>query len=204
MKHAKIARLTAGEPKITFEEMLIAIGDSLSDLAGSDNGEDWEDEDDEETKQGRRSDDDEPGWVMGTITNTVQQCMERFRQKQIKLDELTHLGCEDAAKYFCVRNERYGTSKLRVLAIVQPQTDDDAAAHAVTTFGELIKSLEIVPGISQMPQGTSRPGSTRIRLGSVMPQLNTSICGFEPTTEHDTSPLLKAKPVEPVSLYHCI
>jgi len=97
MMHAKIAGLTSSEPEKTFEEMLVAIGDSLSDLACSDNGEDGGDEDDEETVQGNLSEDDEPGWVMGTITKTVQQRMERFRQKQTMLDELTQLGWEDAA-----------------------------------------------------------------------------------------------------------
>ena len=52
--------------------MLVAIGDSQSDLASSDDGEDVEDEDDEETKQGKLSEDDEPGWEMGTITKSVQ------------------------------------------------------------------------------------------------------------------------------------
>jgi len=71
MKLAEIAGLTYREPKKMFEEMLVAIGDSLSDLASSDDGEDGEDEDDEETEQGKLSDNDEPGWVMGTITKTV-------------------------------------------------------------------------------------------------------------------------------------
>jgi len=65
---AEIAGLTFRESEMTFEEMLVAIGDSLSDLASSDAGEDWEDEDAEETEQGNLSEDDEPGWVMGTIT----------------------------------------------------------------------------------------------------------------------------------------
>jgi hypothetical protein len=51
--------------------MLVAIGESLSDLARSDDGEDGEDDDDEETDQVKLSDDDEPGWVMGTIAKTV-------------------------------------------------------------------------------------------------------------------------------------
>jgi hypothetical protein len=72
--------------------MLVAIGDSLSDLASPDDGEDGEDENDEETEQGKLSEDDEPGWVMGTITKTVQQCLERFRHKQMKLDELIQPG----------------------------------------------------------------------------------------------------------------
>ena len=79
MTQAEIAGLTSREPEKTFEEMLVAIGDSLSDLASSDDGEDGEEEDDEETEQGNLSEDDEPGWVMGTITKTVQQRMERFR-----------------------------------------------------------------------------------------------------------------------------
>jgi hypothetical protein len=65
--------------------MLVAIGDSLSDLASSDDGEDGEDENDEEAEQGKLSEDDKPGWVMGAITKMVQQRMERFQQKQMKL-----------------------------------------------------------------------------------------------------------------------
>jgi len=52
LTHAEIAGLTSREPEKMLEEMLIAIGDSLSDLASSDDGEDGEDEDDEETEQG--------------------------------------------------------------------------------------------------------------------------------------------------------
>jgi hypothetical protein len=83
MTHAEIAGLTSREPEKTFQEMLAAIGDSLSDLASSNDGENGEDEDDEDTEQGKLSDDDKPSWVMGTITKTVQQRMEMFRQKQI-------------------------------------------------------------------------------------------------------------------------
>jgi len=92
MKHAKIVGLMSSEPEKTFEEMLVAIGDSLSDLASSDGGEDGEDENDEETEQGNFSKDAKPSWVMGTITKTVQQRMERFRQKQMKLNEMTQPG----------------------------------------------------------------------------------------------------------------
>ena len=204
MTQAEIAGLTSREPEKTFEEMLVAIGDSLSDLASSDDGEDGEEEDDEETEQGNLSEDDEPGWVMGTITKTVQQRMERFRQKQMKLDELTQPGWEDAADYFRERDKKYGTTELRVPAVVQPQTMDDAPAPPPATFGELMESLDIVPGISQRPQGTSRPGSSHIRLGSVKPQSQLGIPSGEPAAEPDSSMLLKAKPVEPVSFYPCI
>jgi hypothetical protein len=61
MTHAEIAGLTSREPEMTFQEMLAAIGDSLSDLASSNDGEDGEHEDDEDTEQGKLSEDDEPG-----------------------------------------------------------------------------------------------------------------------------------------------
>jgi len=181
--------------------MLVAIGDSLSNLASSDDGEDGEDEDDEETEQGKLSEDDKPGWVMGTITKTVQQRMERFRQKQMKFDELTQPGWEDAADYFRERDKKYGTSELRVPAVVQQRTNDDAPPHPPTTFAELMESLDIIPGILE---GTSRPGSSHIWLGSVKPQSKSSIPSGEPAAEPDSSPLLKAQPVEPVSFYLCI
>jgi len=146
MKNAEITGLMNKEPKKPFEVMMVAIADSLSDLASSDDGEDGEIEE-EETEQGKQSEDDEPSWVMGTITKTVQQRMEKFRQKQMKLDELTQPRWEDAADYFREKDKVYGTSELMVAAVVQPQTDDDAAVPSPTTFGELMECLEIVPGI---------------------------------------------------------
>jgi len=92
--------LTNTEPEESFQEMMVAIWNSLSDLARSDDGENGEDKDDEESEQGQLSRDHEPGWVMATITKTIQQCMERFRQKQMKLDEMTQTGREDADDYF--------------------------------------------------------------------------------------------------------
>jgi len=68
------------EPEKSFEEMMAAIGDSLSDHASSDDGEDGEDEN-EETELGNLSEDDEPGWVMGTIFKSVLQRRESFRPK---------------------------------------------------------------------------------------------------------------------------
>jgi hypothetical protein len=61
--------------------MMLAIGDILSHIAIADDGEDGEDETDQETEQGMLSEDDKPGWVMGTIFKMVQHRMERFRQK---------------------------------------------------------------------------------------------------------------------------
>jgi hypothetical protein len=75
MTHAETAGLMSSEPEMRVEEMLVDIGARLSDLASYNNGEDGEEDDDEETEQGNLSEDDEPGWVMGTITKTVQPRM---------------------------------------------------------------------------------------------------------------------------------
>jgi hypothetical protein len=60
MTQAEIARMTSTELKQAFEEMLLAIGESVSDLASSDDAEDGEDEHDEETEQCKLRKDDEP------------------------------------------------------------------------------------------------------------------------------------------------
>ena len=203
MKHAEITGLTNKEPAKTFQEMMVGIRDSLSDLASSNDGEDGEYHN-EETQQGKLSEDDEPSWVMGTITKTVQQRMERFRQKRVKLNKLTPPGLEDAADYFRDRDNKYSTYELMVPAAVQPQTNDNAAVPTLTTFGELMECLQILLGISPMPRGTPRPGSSHMRLGSMKLQSNTSISSHQPAAERNLPPLLKFKPDEPVSFNPCI
>jgi len=69
--------------------MMVAIIDSLNNLASSNDGKEGEDDTDDKTEPGKLSKDDEPGWVMGTLSKTVLQCLERVREKQIKLDRLT-------------------------------------------------------------------------------------------------------------------
>jgi len=155
MTHAEIAGLTSRQPEKLFEVMLVSIGDCLSDLASSDHGEDGEAEDDEETVQGNLSEDEEPCWVMGTITKMGQHRMERIRQKQRKLVELTQPRWEDSAHYFREREKKYSTSELMVPAFVQLQTNDDAPAPPPATFGEPRENLDIVPGISRTLQRTS-------------------------------------------------
>jgi hypothetical protein len=127
--------------------------------------------------------------------------MERFRQKQMKFDELTQPGWKDVADYFPERDKKYGTSKLRVTAVVLPRTNDDTPPHPPTIFADLMESLDIVPGISER---SSQAGSSHLRLGSLKPQSKSSIPSGEPAAEPDSSPLLKAKPVEPVSFDPCI
>jgi len=74
---------TTRKSETTFEVMLnTTIGESLSDLASSDNEQDREDQEDgeEDTELSKLSDDDELGWVMGTISKTAQHHMQSFRQ----------------------------------------------------------------------------------------------------------------------------
>ena len=49
---------------------------------------------------------------MGTISKTVQHYMESFRQKQMRLDELTQPGWGDAANDFRERDMKYRTTEL--------------------------------------------------------------------------------------------
>jgi hypothetical protein len=193
MTQDEIAGLTSRLPEKMFEEMLVAIRDSRSDLANSENGEHGEDEDDEDTEQGNLNENDEPGWVIGTITKMVLQRMELFQQKQMKLDEFTQPEWGDAADNVREQDKTYSTSEFRVLAVIQLQTNNSAMPPPPTTFAELMGSLDVVPGISQRPQGTSCPGSSHIRLGLVEPQLKLSIPGGEPAAEPNLSMLLKAK-----------
>jgi len=59
-----------------------------------------------------------------------------------------------------------------------------------------MECLDIVPGISQLPQSISRPGSCHMRLHSGKPQSNMSIRGPAPATELDLSPTQITKPVK--------
>jgi len=195
--------VTTREPEQTFEEMMVASEDSLSDLASSDYGEDWEDEDEEETEQGKLSEDDEHGWVMGPISKTVKQRMERLRQKQLTIDVLTQPGWGDAADYFSASDMKYCTSEWKVPAVVQLQMDDVAAVPAPTTSRELMECLDIDHGILQMPQVTSRPGSCHIRLGSGKQVSNTGMDGLAPTTAPNSPPIQNANSVEPIRFFPC-
>jgi hypothetical protein len=140
--------------EISFQEMLNAIADSLSDLPSSEDEEDGEDMDDDEedTCHGKLSDDDEPGLLMGTMSKTVQDSIKSFRQKQLRHDELTHPGWVDAADYFRERDMKYRPTELKVPAVGNPQADLTAATPSPTTCGELMQTLEIIPRQSQMPQ----------------------------------------------------
>jgi hypothetical protein len=90
---------------------------------------------------------------MGTLPKMVQQHMERFWQKQRKLDELTQPGWEDPDDYCCGRDMKYGMTAFRIMAVVKLQMDGNAAARSPTTFGDSMEHLDSIPGISIFCKG---------------------------------------------------
>jgi hypothetical protein len=125
MNNVEMGRSTTTKSEITFGEMLNAIGDSLSDHASSDDEDDGDDADDDEadTGHGKLSADDEPGWVIGSMSKMVQHSMESLRQKQLRLDELTQPGWGDGADYFRERDMMYLTTEVNIRGDGKPQQD---------------------------------------------------------------------------------
>jgi len=100
----------------------------------------------------------------------------------------------------CERDTMYRTTEVRFPAVVKLGTDD-AAPPAPTTWGKLMETLDIVPGISLQPQGTSPHGSSHISLGIWTPLSNKGIVYLPPDAESDSSPIQKAEHVEPICFY---
>jgi len=93
----------------------------------------------------------------------------------MKLAELSQPGRGDAADYFGETEKNYGTTKLKVAAVVLPQMADDAAPSESTTVGKPMETLDSIPGKWQLLQLTFRPGSSHMRLGSGIPQIHKCI-----------------------------
>jgi Uri superfamily endonuclease len=197
---------TTWKPDTTCEDMFIAIGDSLSDLASSDNeqaGEDGEDDEDD-TELGKLSDDDEPGWVVGPISQTVRYRMESFRQMQRRLDKLTKLGWWDVANYFGERGMTYGTTEVKVPAVVKPQIDMTAATPYPTTFGEHMRTVDIVCGQLQLSAVTSRPGSRQMRQSSEKTKSQTLIQVLSPDMVPNSTLIHDETLIDTVGFHCCI
>jgi hypothetical protein len=184
-----------------FEEIMIAIGHSVSDVGSSDDKEHGDDTDEKDTELGKRSDDDEPGWVVGTISQMVWQRVQKFRQKYMTLDCFTPPGWWDADNYIHEGDMEYCTADLKVPAVISLETDEVAAALAPTTFGELLESLSIIQRKLLMLHGTSRPGSRHISVCSANPHSNKRILSHFPDTNLHLSPSKKMKTLDGESIY---
>ena len=186
--------------------MLNAIGDSASGYANfnDEEVEEDQDDDDEDTALGEVREDDDPGWVKGTLSKMVQQRMESIMPKEKRLNKLMQLGWGDMADYFCERDMTYGTAKLNVLQVVKPETDTTGATPSPKTFGLLMQTFHIIPRKSQMPQVASRPRSSPVRRGWDNRKSHNHIASLLPDLVPDLSQIVNAKPAEPVRLYPCI
>jgi len=154
MRNADESGLTTRKPEKTYDEMVNGIGDSLSNLASSDNEEDGdnEEDDEEDTDLGKLSEDNEPSRVIGEISKPVKQRTERFWQIKMRFDEFMLPGWGDMANHFREIVKMYRMVKLQVVAVVKLQMEIVAALSAPTTFGVRMETIDIVPGTSQMPQ----------------------------------------------------
>lgn len=182
--------------------MLNAIGDSLNHVASFNDGEDKEEEDhdEEDSEPTKLSDDAEVGCVMGTINDKVQHHLERFRRKQMRLDEVTQPGSGDEVDYTCDCDMKYGTAELRAPGVVEPQMHYVVAVPALTTLGEVIESQDAVPRKTQMPQVASRPGSSHMRPVSRKPQSQECILSLWPDTAPNSLPIKKSNLVNPIRI----
>jgi len=127
--------------------MLNAIRESLSGLPCLYNEEVTEDEEDnmEDLGLSKLGDDDEPGWVMGTISRPDQHYIESYLQNLIQLDELTTPEWGEASNYCLERYMRFSMANCKVPRVIHVQTDDYAADSAFRALGELLETVDIVP-----------------------------------------------------------
>jgi len=206
MWNAEKAVLTTTTPGTMYEEMSNTIRESLSDQVSSNHGEDGENEDDaeEDPELGKLSEDDEPGWVIGTISEIEQHRMECFRQEEMKLDQSVQPCRGDAAEYICERDMTYWMTKLKVPPVVQPQMDDDETFAVPMTVGERMEILHCVAWKSQMPQVTSPPGSCDMKLELWTRQTHERILSVPPAAAPDSTMIPISKHVETVSFNPCI
>jgi len=127
--------------------------------------------------------------------------MESFWQKQMRFDELRQPGWGDAANYFCERDMKFGTAELKIPAVLQAQTDTTAATPSPTTFGEVIKVLDIVPGQSHMRPATSQLGRRQMGLGLEKPRADNHIVSSMPNAVPNSLQREIVTPVQPVGIY---
>ena len=86
----------------------------------------------------------------------------------------------------------------------QPPTEHDAASSALSTFVGSMVTVDSIPRNSEMPQVTSQPGSSQMRLGSWKPHTHKRIPVLPSDTAPDSSMIKISQLVEPGSPYRCI
>jgi len=200
---AEIAGLTTRELEKKIQGIMVAIRDSLSDLASSDHGKDGDDDDDEDTAQGQLSEDDDPGWVLGTIS---KPCCSEWRDFVRSRWILTNWHNQDGGT-------QPTTFMEEISSTAHPNWGFQQSFNCKRMMMELHlhpQNWESLRSVLTLSQGyrkyskASRPGSSHIRLGSGKAQSNTGIAGLAPAAKPDSSLIINAKPIEPVRFYPCI
>jgi len=121
----------------------------------------------------------------------------------MNLHESTHPGWGDEADYFCQRDQEDGRTELKVPEVVQSQREKNATWSASTPVAEPMETHDTLHRKSQMPQVTSQPGSSQMRLGLQKPLIYEGIQSFPPTPPLDSSVIQISMHVEPVSYNPC-
>ena len=98
----------------------------------------------------------------------------------------------------------YRTTTLQLLAVLQPQMADDAASSVPATVGEPMENLDSGRRKLQMPQVTSRPGSSHMRIDSRKAQTHEWNTFLLPAPVPNWSPIQKSTQVERISFNLCI
>jgi len=202
MTTAESAGATMRQPATTFEKKLNAIGDSLSNLASSDDEQDGEDEEDDEedTVLGKLSDGDEPGLEMCTISKTVQHRIEKFRQTQMRLDEFMQLGLGETANFFRERDMKNGAAESKVPVVVKHQIYTTASTTTPTIFRQHMHTLDVVRAQCQMLAVISPAASSPMRVGSEKPELHKFLPVLSHEGEPDSTLIHNAMAIQPVSV----
>jgi len=94
--------------------------------------------------------------------------------------------------------------ELMVPVVTMLHPNDDAAALAPTTFGDLKENLDIVPRKSQRSQGTSRLGISHMSLDSGKQQSHKQFASLQPEAATDASLTHNVKPIDSGCYYPCI
>jgi len=100
---------------------------------------------------------------------------------------------------FSQRDMKYGTTKLKVPAVVQAQREGVATYSVPMTFGNPMETLGSIPGKSQMPQVTYRLRSSQMTVGLRKPKTQERIPSLPPAPVPDLSMNQTPNHFEPVS-----
>jgi hypothetical protein len=152
----KLRRLAAGPTKMTFHGMMEAIGNNVEDVMTSDEDDDDEEDDEDDTDDTKVGDDAENEYecdsVVGTINQSVQQCLVSFRAKRMKLEELTASGWEDAEDYFREHDKKCRTAELKVLVNTNLNDISTAVETAeAITFSKFVDGQDLPLTAGKIP-----------------------------------------------------